>query len=226
MEQWNWINLTKRFQVTFHNFWKLLTWRLEGTWHLTRAEWSWKIRGEAHCQSDGTQTFLSSTRSGILQYERKAQNLTQNKVCHLKAAKTPSVVCLDIASQCYCQYALPTFFALGLVISNSTATQFVCREIHCAEQKQDWQTFNKIKIFIVALTLKMQSFYKTLWHIMMYHQTKCWCQRISSSEDIVETVIFWLYDPYLSPWPTRQKKQSSHMNMWLIILSLVQKKKK
>ena len=92
-----------------------------------------KNKRGAHCQSDGTQTFLSSTRSGILQYERKVQNLTQNKVCHLKQQNT--LCCVPR----YCKSVLlsvcmPTLFALGLVISNSTATKFVCKEIHGAEK--------------------------------------------------------------------------------------------
>ena len=42
-------------------------------------------------------------------------------------------------------------------------------------------------------------FHKTLWLIMMYQQTKLGWQGISSSEDTVERVIFWSYEPSL--WP-------------------------
>ena len=34
------------------------------------------------------------------------------------------------------------------------------------------------------------SIHKTLWVMMMHHQTKFDCKRISGSEDVVETIIF------------------------------------
>ena len=53
-------------------------------------------------------------------------------------------------------------------------------------------TNTEICSFTVALTLNavIQYFHKTLWRIMVYLQTKFGCQRISSSEDIAERVIF------------------------------------
>ena len=43
----------------------------------------------------------------------------------------------------------------------------------------------------VTLTLKavIQFFHRTLWLMMMYHQTKFGCQGINSSENIAERVI-------------------------------------
>ena len=31
---------------------------------------------------------------------------------------------------------------------------------------------------------------------MMHYQAKCGCKRISKSENIMETIIFWLCDPH------------------------------
>ena len=44
-------------------------------------------------------------------------------------------------------------------------------------------------IFAVTLTIAIQSFQKTL-QLMMYCQTKFGFKRISSSEDIIQTVVF------------------------------------
>ena len=35
----------------------------------------------------------------------------------------------------------------------------------------------------------IQSFHKTFWLMMMYNQTKLGCKRISSSIDMIETVL-------------------------------------
>ena len=63
--------------------------------------------------------------------------------------------------------------------------------------------------------------------MMMYHQTKFGCQRISSSEDIVAIVIFWLYKLSLWPWHWRQCTNFStwHSGSWcyITIPSLVTK---
>ena len=40
--------------------------------------------------------------------------------------------------------------------------------------------------------------------MVVYQQTKFGCKNIISSEDIVETVILWLYKPLWWPWPWRQ----------------------
>ena len=56
--------------------------------------------------------------------------------------------------------------------------------------------------FTVSLILKTvhQSFWKTLWLTITYNQIKFGCKKISSSEDIAETVIFWSYQLFLWPW--------------------------
>ena len=45
----------------------------------------------------------------------------------------------------------------------------------------------------VTLSTAIQYFHWTLWLTLIYHQSKCGCIKISSSEDIAETDIFWLY---------------------------------
>ena len=59
--------------------------------------------------------------------------------------------------------------------------------------------------FAATLTLNtaIQFLRKTLWLMMIYHQTKFGSKRISNSEDIIEAVIFWPYEPLLWPWPLR-----------------------
>ena len=56
-----------------------------------------------------------------------------------------------------------------------------------------WVT-NDILTFTVTLTSNVVVLFflphKTLWLMMMYHRTKSGCQRINSSEDIIERVIF------------------------------------
>ena len=50
--------------------------------------------------------------------------------------------------------------------------------------------------FGVTLTLNavMQFFRSTLWLIMLYYQTEFSCKRTSSLEDMVEIVVFRLYE--------------------------------
>ena len=61
-------------------------------------------------------------------------------------------------------------------------------------------------------------FHKTLWLMMIYHQTKFGCQGIYSSEDIVDRLILWSYQPLLWPWPWWQKTFFFHMTLWLMML--------
>ena len=77
------------------------------------------------------------------------------------------------------------------------------------------------------MTTTIQFLLKTLWLMIMYYQTKFGSKRISSSQYIVETVIFWSYEPLLWPWPW---KKQSNLSAWhsgscwcLIIPSLVTK---
>ena len=49
-------------------------------------------------------------------------------------------------------------------------------------------------------------FYKTLWLMMMYHQIKFGCHGINSSEERVERVMFWSYEPFQWPWPWKSKQ--------------------
>ena len=49
----------------------------------------------------------------------------------------------------------------------------------------------KFSTFTMTLTLNIakQSFCKTFWFLMMYHQTKFGCKRINGSEDIIGNII-------------------------------------
>ena len=49
-----------------------------------------------------------------------------------------------------------------------------------------------------TLTTTIQLLNKTLWRKIIYYQTKFDSKRISNSENIVETVTFWSYEPLLS----------------------------
>ena len=53
----------------------------------------------------------------------------------------------------------------------------------------------------------IQSFHKTIQLMMICHQTKFSCKRISSSEDISDK-SFWSYVPTLWPWSRRTANQS------------------
>ena len=59
---------------------------------------------------------------------------------------------------------------------------------------------------------------KTVRLMMMYHQTKVSPERISSSEETVQTVIFWLYEFSLRPWPWRLSTNLFHMIHPLMII--------
>ena len=74
----------------------------------------------------------------------------------------------------------------------------------------------KFWTFAVSLTLNtaIQYFHWTLWLTMICHHTEFGCKRIISSEDIVETVIFWLYKPLLWLWPWRQQTHVFGMTLW------------
>ena len=58
-------------------------------------------------------------------------------------------------------------------------------------------------IFAVTFDLQhtIQFSHKTLRLMVMYHQTQFGLEKISSSEETVERVMFWLYKPSLWPWP-------------------------
>ena len=47
----------------------------------------------------------------------------------------------------------------------------------------------------LTLNVVIHFFHRTLWLLMMYHQTKIGCHGINSSDNIIERVIFWLYEP-------------------------------
>ena len=92
----------------------------------------------------------------------------------------------------------------------------------------------------VTLTLETanQTFWKTIWLIIMHHHTnlvvkglaiqkissgqtfiKFGCQGINSSENIVERVIFWSYEPSLWPWPWNSNNYKKFaMTLWLMML--------
>ena len=60
------------------------------------------------------------------------------------------------------------------------------------------QTFIDILTFDCDLDLEHSDpmlFHPALRYMTMYDQTQIDCKRVSSSEDLVETVIFWLYNP-------------------------------
>ena len=55
-------------------------------------------------------------------------------------------------------------------------------------------------------------FYWTPWLMMIYYQSTFGCKTITSSEDIVKTVIFWTYKPSL--WPSPWKQQPHFFGGW------------
>ena len=70
------------------------------------------------------------------------------------------------------------------------------------EKISSGQTFTDILNFAETLTLnaELAFFNRTLWLMMLYHQTKFGCKLTSSLEDTSEIVIFWLHKPLLWPW--------------------------
>ena len=63
----------------------------------------------------------------------------------------------------------------------------------------------------------IQSFHKTIHLVMMYHQTKFSCKRISSSEDISEYHVFkiWSFTVTLT---LKTANQSFWKTIWLIVM--------
>ena len=82
--------------------------------------------------------------------------------------------------------------------------------------------FQTINVSLTLNATAIQSVYKILRQMMMmYPQTRFGCKRISSSEDILEMIIFWLYEPSLWSWPWRwQNNLSTRQNAswWCIII--------
>ena len=52
-----------------------------------------------------------------------------------------------------------------------------------------------------SLKTANQSFWKTIWLIMMHHHTKFGIKRFSNSENIIQTSIHWHFEILLQPWP-------------------------
>ena len=110
--------------------------------------------------------------------------------------KLPPTLCTykTYLNQCYCEHILmPSKFALDLVISNSTSTHLVWfqsdqwyRKYRTDKHSVNLWTFD----VVLPMNTAIQSFHKTLiyYHVL---QLKCGCKKDSSSEDKVETVIFW-----------------------------------
>ena len=55
----------EKFQITFGNFQKLLTWGLEGGWSLIYVEWSWKVRGECPVKVTVHKGYILYTRQNF-----------------------------------------------------------------------------------------------------------------------------------------------------------------
>ena len=64
---------------------------------------------------------------------------------------------------------------------------------------------HSMKFWIFAVTLTSNTATQYFRFMVVYHRTKFGCKRIILSEDIVQTVIFWLYNHLLWPWPWRQQ---------------------
>ena len=63
-------------------------------------------------------------------------------------------------------------------------------------------------------------FQKTLWLLMMYHQTKFSCQGNNTSQDVAERVIVWSQEPWLWPWREDSKQlliSTWHSGSWCYI---------
>ena len=76
-----------------------------------------------------------------------------------------------------------------------------------------------ITLFLtVTLTLKTanQSFWKTIWLMMMHHHTKFGSKRFNESENIVWTNIHWHFEILMWPWPWTQQSNFSikHSSLW------------
>ena len=69
------------------------------------------------------------------------------------------------------------------------------------------QSYMDIWALTVALTLKIanQSSCRTLWPMMMHHNTMFDYKRFSSWEDIVKMNIHWNFEPFLWRWPWHQQ---------------------
>ena len=71
---------------------------------------------------------------------------------------------------------------------------------------EDIQTLTECFFYLCTdLEYSIPIFLQDTQFMMMYHKTKFGCKRSNSSEDIIETVIFWSYEPMLWPWPWRQQ---------------------
>ena len=78
----------------------------------------------------------------------------------------------------------------------------------------------------VTVVQKTQKFWTITWRwlwtqqsnlfirlMTVYHQTMSGCKRICSSEDIVETIIFWFYESSLWPWPWWSQNMMMHYHI-------------
>ena len=147
------------------------------------------------CYQDG------SHRPSIIIVRRRRRR-RRRRVVALRCT-VPPVVCLDPVNHWYCQYAIriPTLLVLGLVISNiHQHTVWLQRYRRYNKQRTDKHSLI-VLVITVTLTLIAAIQSGLWWHT--YHQTKFGCKRISSSRNIVETTILWLYEPTQWPRPSR-----------------------
>ena len=113
--------------------------------------------------------------------------------CHILIIWVLAVtLALKIANQPFCMHSdswwcttIPSLVTKCLVVQKISSGQTL--------------TFGPFAVTL-ALNALIQIFNKTFWLTMIYDQTRFSCQRISSSEDIVERIIFWSYEPSLWPW--------------------------
>ena len=127
------------------------------------------------------QLSLDAIRSAI-QKSRNSHTLIINKLTVTLTLKLAYQSFTRHFSSWWC-ITIPSLVTKGSVVQKILDEQTFIDILNlCSDQDLAvTRTFHK----------SIQFSHKTLWLIMMYHQTKFRCRTISSSEETVETVILW-----------------------------------
>ena len=197
-------------------FWmNMICWgHTKWTWSIEDiiTEWLWSYE-YIHSEDDLIRTYWVNiilwehtewTRSDdSIPSEYDEDKPSQHKVCHHAWQNTPDMLRYWKSVIVTVTYTNPLFLhQVWLLLTVYPHTQFGCKNISGTENTglTNIQSSFEPSLSPCSWTLQCCFFHKIHQLMMMHHQTLLGCKRVSSSQDIAEIIIFWLYESSLWPW--------------------------
>ena len=123
----------------------------------------------------------------------------------------PPRECLDIVSththaHTHAARTHKHFACTRSVFRNSVSTHIVWLQ-KCQRYRKYRTDKHSVRFWSITATLTMTTAIQSFQMLLRHHQTMFGGKRISSSEDIADTIIFWMHEP--SPWLIADRSWSS-----------------